>query len=247
MERLKQHWIYPIVVVATASAATAWALCQAVYVEPLKDKAVDREQRIQELTARLGELEKRVEQCASSQPSGYAPKYPGLSNSTDGGIENSGTVQPGPTKPDQAEEAKSSLSHNLDVFKATASTFKQEPMNVLDGNTSLSTWTSRWISADRETEGAWLELHLPEPATVTGVRVFMVIQERFAGGQIRDAELVFSDNSSQVVRFPFKSGWQQVNIRPVRTDLVRIVVKSVYPGQEEGFGVDVFEAGLVGY
>lgn len=160
--------------------------------------------------------------------------------------ENPGTSQSDPTKPSEIEESKVLLPHDLDVFKATASTAKQEPMNVLDGNVSLSTWTSRWISADRETEGAWLELNLPEPATVTGVRIFMVIKERFAGGQIRDAELLFSDNSSQAVRFPFKPGWQQVDIQPVRTDLVRIVVKSVYPGQEEGFGVDVFEVGLVG-
>ena len=154
-------------------------------------------------------------------------------------------VPPSPTAT-PAPTATPVLSRDLDIFEATASTSKQEPMNVIDGNVSLSTWTSRWISADRETEGAWLELHLPEPATITGVRIFMVIKERFAGGQIRDAELVFSDNSSQAVRFPFKSGWQQVNIQPVRADLVRIVVKSVYPGQEEGFGVDVFEVGLVG-
>ncbi len=139
------------------------------------------------------------------------------------------------------------LARDLPIFEAKASSAQYEPMNVLDGNVSLSTYTSRWISANRETEGAWLELHLPEAATVTAIKIYMAVQERYAGGQIRDAELIFSGSPSQTVRFPFKSGWQQVEIQPVHTDLVRVAVKSVYPGQEENFGVDVLEVALVGY
>jgi hypothetical protein len=139
------------------------------------------------------------------------------------------------------------LPHDLKIFEATASSARFEPINVLDDEVSTNTWLDRWISADGEAEGAWLELHLPEPATVTAIKVFMVIENRWAGGQIRDAELIFADQSRQSVRFPFEAGWQQVEIDPVRTDLVRVLVKSVYPGQERRFGVDVFEVKLVGY
>lgn len=191
--------------------------------------AAERQNKV--LTSQISSLQAQVEGCSVSGGSSNPPV---------------GTEPPPPGTPKRLGGADK-LARDLPVFEAKASSAKYEPMNVLDGNVSLSTYTSRWISADREIEGAWLELHLPEAATVTAVKIYMAVQERFAGGQIRDAELIFPGSPSQAVRFPFKSGWQQVRIQPVHTDLVRLVVKSVYPGQEENFGVDVFEAGLVGY
>jgi hypothetical protein len=193
--------------------------------------AAERQNKV--FASQISSLQAQVKRCAVSVDSD--------SSSPPVGTEL--TPQDTPSRPGDAER----LARDLPVFEAKASSAKYEPMNVLDGNVSLSTYTSRWISADRETEGAWLELHLPEAATVTAVKIYMAVQKRSAGGQIRDAELIFPGSPSQAVRFPFKFGWQQVDIQPVHTDLVRLVVRSVYPGQQENFGVDVFEAGLVGY
>jgi hypothetical protein len=230
-----------IVIVASAFAAGAglsWAVAEKVRVEPMKDE-ISRLKDTKEIGGTAAErvrfLESELESCKreSNVVPAATPTSPTGSGST--------------AVPPPSQSSANKLAHDLPVFEATASSAKYGPMSVLDGNVSLSTYSSRWISENRETEGAWLELHLPEAATVTGVKLYMAVQKKFAGGQIRDADLIFPGNPSQRVRFPFESGWQQVDIQPVHTNLVRLVVRSVYPGQEENFGVDVLEARLVGY
>lgn len=115
------------------------------------------------------------------------------------------------------------------------------PSNAVDGNLSTI-----WASADEKEEavGAWLELELPEPRTVVGVRVYTLGPGDYSA-RVKDAKLVFSDGPQQTISFNDAKGWQYGGISTTYTDRVRIVVDSVYPGTSNS-GVVISEIELLG-
>lgn len=155
-----------------------------------------------------------------------------------------------PSRPGGTSE-RSTLSQKLPVFEAEASSFRKAslnfpPRNVIN-NIIRYRYDRSWQSDSGDLKGAWLELHLPEQRTVNKIRMYMLVAESSRGGQIRDAKLSFSDGSEQEARFPFEQGWQSIDLSEAkRTDIVRIEVMSVYPGDNGANNLEVAEIELYG-
>ncbi len=154
-----------------------------------------------------------------------------------------------PGKPSGASE-KGVLFQRLPVFEVKASSFRRSsldfpPQNVANGVIQPQ-YNRSWQSGSGDLEGAWIELHLPEQHTVNRIRVYMLVAESLRGGQIRDAKVSFSDGSEQEMRFPFEHGWQSIDLKEVKTDVVRIEASSVYPGDNGINNLEVAEVELYG-
>lgn len=92
--------------------------------------------------------------------------------------------------------------------------------NAIDENLS-----SFWSSNTDDDIGAWLQLKLVKPTTVTGIHIYSPYAR---GGHPKDILLIFSDNSNQRIHLDNTEGWQYNSLTPVKTDNVKLVVESVH-------------------
>lgn len=121
---------------------------------------------------------------------------------------------------------KASASSFLDASKVSG----YKPGNVLDGrsNTAWSEGAPGWGL------GQWIHLEFTDWVEMTGISIINGYAKAGVyakNGRVMDATLIFSDGSSQTMRLSDTSQEQWVTLsRPVRTDSVRLVIDSVYPG-----------------
>jgi hypothetical protein len=115
--------------------------------------------------------------------------------------------------------------------------------SVLPTSTVASYEASRVLDADESTvwvEGAegdgigeWIELELPAASRISRIDVANGYDRgvRFSqNGRVRQALLTFSDGSSQRIDLLDRRGIQTFTLSPVRTNSVRVTIRSVYPG-----------------
>jgi hypothetical protein len=96
------------------------------------------------------------------------------------------------------------------------------PINkATDGDTR-----SFWSSGINDDIGAWLELRLATPMTITGIRIYSPGADG-TRGQPRQLTLLFADNPHQTMVIDDTPGWHYQALTPVKTESVRLVVESV--------------------
>lgn len=117
---------------------------------------------------------------------------------------------------------------------------------ALDGNTETD-----WIA--QEGVGAWLQLQLPAPRTITEISLFCVapgdtyLKFRNPAAEPREITLTFSDGSVQVVSLLKVTGWQHFSLRPVLSSSVNLTVRNLYPGPGSDFQIaKIYEVQLHG-
>ena len=121
-------------------------------------------------------------------------------------------------------------TEKLPVFRAIGSSEKRDSstaQNVLDGNLDAYAARSSWLPRPGDTIGAWVDLYLNKPCTVTGINYYIKLGGN--GSQIRKAIVSFDDSPSKEILFEYKDGWQMVQISPTKTDKLRITVEDIFP------------------
>lgn len=112
------------------------------------------------------------------------------------------------------------------ITAATASstlfTRDYEAIKAVDGDI-----LSYWASEPNHAIGAWLELQLPEPRLISGLRIY-IPQGEDGLGVPRDISMSFSDNSKQSIHLDATEGWQYKSLASVTTQKVRLVIDGVY-------------------
>ncbi len=110
------------------------------------------------------------------------------------------------------------LPEVLKIVSVTASSFSNDPNYIINNRNDYG-----WSSASGETIGAWIQLTLSMPQTVTSIGFYTD-----AGNyNPRDIHLVFSDGTVQKIQLKTVSGWQNYELSPVSTSTVRIIVDSM--------------------
>ena len=121
-------------------------------------------------------------------------------------------------------ELRVSASSFLDGNNGTS----YPPANLIDGDASRP-----WIEGVKgEGVGEWIEIGFPENATVTrlGLRNGCQYEDRsfIRNNRIRQARLVFSDRSEQVVELRDTPELQYIYVRATPTASLRLVIDSVH-------------------
>lgn len=142
------------------------------------------------------------------------------------------------------------IPKKLPAYKAIGSSMKSKrsgPQNVLNGKTSRS-FSSSWWPRPGDTVGAWIEFYLNKSCIVNSINHYIMLpNEHRVKSQIRNATLRFSDGSTQQIAFSYKSGWQTVNLHPVKTDKVRLTVDDIFPSSRDSSQLQVIEFELIGH
>jgi hypothetical protein len=247
IEQLKKHWIGSVIMIAAICISTTWLVSIELFVKPRDFRIEELRSKIADLNERIKELQTNPSKDPVSHETELQEKIASLEKELEDWRVRARSLEDELAKVKGAvkEPTPQSLPEKLAISGANASSQaynnSTSAMKALDKDIY-----SRWSSADDDVEGSWLELVLPETRTVTSLRIYMVIQKNSACSQIKDADLVVPNSAIQKITFPFKNGWQQVNIAPVKTSVVRISVKSVYPGQSHPNKVEVYEVQLYG-
>jgi hypothetical protein len=103
------------------------------------------------------------------------------------------------------------------------------PEMALDGR-----WNTVWVEgAEGSGAGEWIELRLAAPAEIRKIGVVNGYgkAERFAeNGRVRDAQIRFSNGTTQEIRLADSNEMQYFDLRPNNTASVRLTILSIYPG-----------------
>ena len=113
--------------------------------------------------------------------------------------------------------------------------------NASDGSKS-----SYWSSERGDAEGAWIELLLREPKTITSMRLFT--SDRASGAPLKKITLAFSNGSRQTVELRGLLGWEDVEFEAVTAESVRIIVDDQFANRSgKRDWVNIHEVMLMGY
>jgi hypothetical protein len=104
-----------------------------------------------------------------------------------------------------------------------------DPDRAMDGS-----WSTVWVEgAAGEGVGEWIEIRLGSPVTVWKIGVVNGYGKgpRYReNARIRDAELQFSDGSTQLIHLADSNDLQYFDVRPTTTTGLQLTILSVYPG-----------------
>lgn len=141
-------------------------------------------------------------------------------------------------------QTRSDPSEKLQISGASASSAWSggyAAHRAFDGSKS-----SYWSSKRGDAEGAWVELLLREPKTVTDMRLFT--SARASGAPLKEVTLAFSDGSRQTKQLRGLLEWEDIELEPVTTESVRIIVNDQFTGRGGNRGwVNIHEVMLMGY
>lgn len=148
--------------------------------------------------------------------------------------------------PQQQPAAQETVAtpERLEIAGATASSAWSggyAATRAFDGSNS-----SYWSSKRGDAEGAWIELLLREPRTITGIRIFT--PNRTSGAPAKTITLEFSDGSRQMVELRGLLEWEDIELEPVTSESVRVIVEDQFAGRGGNGGwVSFYEMDLIGY
>jgi len=118
-----------------------------------------------------------------------------------------------PVLPVKVEVAKVRASSSY--YRVRGDEIKYGPENAIDGKVDTV-----WVAASGDFAGDWIEFVFSTPKTVMGLKI--------TASNIREANLIFSDNSNYSCNFKEVVGWQYYEISPVATNSIRMVVRSTF-------------------
>jgi len=106
--------------------------------------------------------------------------------------------------------------------------------------------SSYWSSERGDAEGAWIDLLLREPKTITEMRLFTAASA--SGAPLKEITLMFSDGSRQTKQLRGLLEWEDIELQPVTTESVRIIVDDQFSGRGGNRDwVNIHEVMLMGY
>jgi len=95
-------------------------------------------------------------------------------------------------------------------------------------------WNTVWVEgAAGDGVGEWVQVQLDSPVTVSKIGIvngYGKGSRYLENARVRDAELKFSDETTQRLHLADSNDMQYFEVRPNTTTWVRLTILSVYPG-----------------
>lgn len=117
---------------------------------------------------------------------------------------------------------------------ATSFTSKNQPANAFDDNPE-----TEWAvdSTIQKKEEDWLGVIFRRPEVV--IRIEFLGRDNDFDKEIKEAELNFSDGSSQKIALPAKKGWKAVAIKPTQTNWLKFIFHDfdLSGGENDSYGL----------